>query len=149
MADEVDRGHFGRRDQQIIGEVGGQGLAVFVEHHPFIERVADAVRGAADQLAVDDHRVEDAAAIVRQDVAEDPHSAGLYIDLDLRHRRSVGVGRLVDDQVLGGLHAGLDAAGQGVSRRAGDGVRHLAEADLHVRHALDPDLPPDDLEVVA
>ena len=43
----------------------GDGLAVLVEPHPFVKGIADAMRNTAEDLSVDDLRVNDAAAIMR------------------------------------------------------------------------------------
>ena len=64
-------GHLGGAGQHVVGERGGERLAVRVERHFLVERGADALRAAADHLAVDDHRVEQHAAILDDHVVED------------------------------------------------------------------------------
>src|SRR5216684_10976 len=73
----LDPWHLGRARAEVIGEGRGEWLRLFVVAHPFVERVAEPVRRAAEELALDDHRIDDAAAVVDHDVAQDTHAAGL------------------------------------------------------------------------
>ncbi len=68
---ELDRRNLGRGDQKIIGERRGRWLAIFVVAHPFVERVADAVRNCTDDLPVDNGRMDDPAGVVHEDDAGD------------------------------------------------------------------------------
>jgi len=52
--------------KQVVGKGRRQGLAAGVETHALEQRVAEPVHGAADHLAVDDHRVDDVAAVVHE-----------------------------------------------------------------------------------
>ena len=72
--------------QQIVGEGRGERLAVRVERALLVERGADALRGAAQRLAVDDHRIHQRAAILDDDIVEDLDLADLGID---RHHGGV------------------------------------------------------------
>ena len=58
----------------------GQRLSVLVERDLLIKRGADALRDAALHLAVDDHRIDHRAAILRDGVVEDLDDAGVGID---------------------------------------------------------------------
>ena len=58
-----------------------------------------------------------AAAIMREDEAQDRDAAGLDIDLDLGDGGAVGIGHVVDDDVLGRLEPRRDARRQAVSRQ--------------------------------
>ena len=98
-----DARHVARRRQQIILECGGQRIGVVVVLHPFEQRVADAVGDAALHLAVDDHRVDDVAAVVRHRVVQHGDAAGHRIDLDLDHMRAVAIGRLRRREIGGVL----------------------------------------------
>ena len=148
VVEDLDARHARRRHQQIFGERRGDRLAVVVEAHPFEERVADAVHDAADDLALDHHRIDRAAAIMREDEALDRDPAGLDIDLDLGDRGAVGIGHGVDDDMLGRLEPRRDPPGSTIARPARDRARDLGERDAHRRRALDPDAVAGDLEIV-
>ena len=96
-------GTSGHAGQQVVGERRGQRLALRVERHLLEQRRADALRRAAVDLAVDDHRVDQDAGVFHHDVIEDFDAAGFRIDRDDR-----GVGR-------SGVHAGQPASAR--SRR--------------------------------
>ena len=49
----------------------------------FEQRLADALRDAAMDLAVDDQRIHRAADVVDRDIIDHAHHAGVGIDLDL------------------------------------------------------------------
>ena len=76
---DADIRHLGRARQQIIGERRGERLAILIERHLLIERRADALRRAAIDLTVDDHRVDQHAAVLDDDVVEDLDRAELGI----------------------------------------------------------------------
>ena len=73
----------------------GQRLAVRVERHLLVERGADALRGAAANLAVDDHRIDQRAAVLDHDIVEDLDIAGRRIDRDDGGMRGVAEGAAV------------------------------------------------------
>ena len=73
-------GHLGRAGQQVVGEGRGQRLARVVVRHLLVERGADALRQAAQHLAVDDHRVHQLAAILDDQVVLEHDGAGLGVD---------------------------------------------------------------------
>ena len=85
--DDVHHRHFGRGGDHVVDEAGGQKLAVIVVDEFLEQRRADALRHAAMDLAVDDHRIDDPAAILGDHVFQDLHEAGCGIDL---HRGDVG-----------------------------------------------------------
>jgi len=58
--------------------------------HLLAQRLADALDGAAVQLAAHDHRVDDAADIIGRDIGDDLDGAGLRIDLDLADMAPLG-----------------------------------------------------------
>ena len=62
--------HFGRAGQHIIGERRGERLPVASIGHLLVERGADALRRAAVNLAVDDHRVDERAAVLDDHIVE-------------------------------------------------------------------------------
>ncbi len=57
-----------------------------VVRHPLVQRTADALRDAAVDLALDDHRVDQAAAVVDDGVLEDRDLGGVRVGLDDRRR---------------------------------------------------------------
>ena len=64
---ELDRRDLAARRRQKIGERRGEDVAGFVIDDLFQQRVADALRDAADDLAVGDHRIDQAAGILGDD----------------------------------------------------------------------------------
>jgi len=147
LMDDIDVGHFRRAHQQIFRHIGGERLAVFVVLHPLEQGVADTVRGAAMDLAVDDHRIDNTAAVVGDDEIDHGYAAGLHVDFHLHHGAAAGIGHLIDNQMLGRLHAGLDTAGQRIARRPRHRMSDLPERHRHVGHALDSDAVALDFEI--
>ena len=64
------RRQLGGGGDAVVGEVGGQRVAVGVVADLLVQRLADARRDAAVLLALDEQRVEDRAAVVDGDVAQ-------------------------------------------------------------------------------
>ena len=94
----------------VIHERAGDELAAVVVDRALHQRLADALRQRALQLALDDHGIERRAAIVDRGIGDNRHVSGIGIDLDLgdvtavgkrqrRFRRCFGV------EVLGNLAA--------------------------------------------
>jgi hypothetical protein len=107
VADDVGARH------RIVHQAGGDRLArPGIVAHVLAERLADALDGAAVELAAHDHRVDDAADIVRRGVGDDVDDAGLRVDLDLadmtavRPARPVHGARRVDEDAVLGLTVG-------------------------------------------
>ncbi len=74
--------HVDRGDRRVVAESAGQHVADRVVHASLHEGGADAVRGRAIDLAFDDRRIDDRAAIVDGDVVENPWDEGFAIDFD-------------------------------------------------------------------
>ena len=89
-------------------------------------------------LAVDDHRIDDAAGVVHHDVADEPHHAGFGIDLGLADVRAVAIGQRRRGKVDRGGEPRRHAVRQREARHAADGVRDLRQRLAHLRHAFDP-----------
>ena len=87
---DLDRRHLVRRRRQVVGERRGEDVAGVVVDDLFEQRVADALRDAALNLAVDDHRIDQPPGILRHQEFFDPHPAGLGVDLDQRDMAGVG-----------------------------------------------------------
>ena len=69
--DDLDRRHLGARREQVVHEARGDELAGLVVGEVLVERAADPLDDAAVDLALDDHRVDDRAAVLDHHVAED------------------------------------------------------------------------------
>src|SRR5712691_6105905 len=89
--EDADLGHLPAARQQIVGERRGQRLPLAVERHLLEQRRADALLGAALDLAIDDHRVHQHAGVLRHHVVENLDPAGLRIDGNERGMRGAGV----------------------------------------------------------
>jgi hypothetical protein len=70
----------GTSSEPAVGERGAERLAGVAVGHLLVERGADALRHAADDLAVDDHRVEQQSAVLDHHVVEDVDRAGVGVD---------------------------------------------------------------------
>ena len=84
--DDARRRRLGRAGQKIVGEGRGLRLTGGVEQHFLIERGADALREAAKDLAVDDQRIDQHAAVLDDDIVENLDLAEIGIDGDRRPR---------------------------------------------------------------
>ncbi len=89
---DFDRRNRGCVRQKIIGESRGQRLASGIVAHVLEQRGADPMRDRADDLSLDHQRIDHAAAVVHDDVAEQGDTPGGDIDLDFADMRAVGVG---------------------------------------------------------
>ena len=67
----IDVRHLGDVGHQEVHERGVLQLPVLVVRHPLVERAADALRHPAVDLPLDDHRVDEVAAVVDDGVLED------------------------------------------------------------------------------
>src|SRR5262249_55248020 len=123
----LDLRHLGRARQKIVGKGRGEGLGSFVVTHPLVECIADRVRGAADELPLDDHRIDDPAAVVDQDVAQDAHAAGLDVHLYLDGMASSTIGEGAWQEALHVFEPRLELAGHGIAGHAGYRFGHLAQ----------------------
>jgi hypothetical protein len=68
----LDRRQLRGGGDQVVHEAPGQQLPLIVVDHLLEERATDALGHAAVHLALHDHRVDDLAAVVRDDVAQQP-----------------------------------------------------------------------------
>ena len=82
-AEFVVRQHVGL-GHGVVHEARGDELAVFVVDHFLVHRLRDSLRDAAVNLALDQQRAEDFAAIVDRDVSQKFRLTGLRIDFDDR-----------------------------------------------------------------
>ncbi len=79
---ENHRRHVGGAHDRIIHQRAGLHLAVFAVEHLFALRFAETLSDAAVNLAFDDHRVDDYAAVVDEHQLFDGQFAGVAIDAD-------------------------------------------------------------------
>ena len=114
----------------------------------FLEQgAAQALHRAADDLAVDQHGIDDHAAVVRHDVSVDRDAARGDVDLDQGEMGRVRPGDRGWLPVEGLLEAGIDAR-RATMIPAGTGrLRHGGEAHFHSRNADDAHLAVTQLEV--
>ena len=113
---EVEVRHLGGARDHVVDERAGQDLPVVVVDRLLVQRLRDRLRDAAVHLALDDHRVDDVAAVVDRGVALDRDLAGLAVDLDLgdvRAEREREVRRVEERRRL---EVRLHALGQRVRR---------------------------------
>ena len=122
---QLDRRHLARGRRHVVGEIGGEDAAGLVVDDFFEQRVADALGDAAMHLALGDHRIDDAAGVLRDQILLDRDLAGLDVHLDDGHVAGVGerAGRIVG---AGLGQAGLDLAVEAVRLRVGL-ARHLGD----------------------
>src|ERR1700680_3372423 len=76
--DGLYRWHIARGRDDIIGEAGRPELTIIVVDYLLVEGRPDALRDGAVNLAIDDHRVAHAPAILGDDVVEDHFSRVPY-----------------------------------------------------------------------
>ena len=143
----LDPRHVGRARQQIVGKGGGDGLRLFVVAHPFEQRVADRVRDAADELALDDHRIDDAAAVVDHDIAQDAHAAGLDVDLDLDGMAANAIGERGRHEALHAFEPRLEIARHGIAGHARHRFGDFAQREPAAGRAGDLDAPVAHLQI--
>src|SRR5712671_288694 len=63
-------GHIDRGDWRVVAEGGGKQIAVAIVSTIFHQRSTNAVRGAAMDLALDNSRIDGAAAVIHASVGE-------------------------------------------------------------------------------
>ena len=91
---DVDRGrHLCDVGHEEVHEGGVEQLPGLVVGHPLVERTADALRDAAVDLALDDHRVDQVAAVVDDGVLQDGDLGGVGVGLDDDGVHAAGEGR--------------------------------------------------------
>ena len=133
--DEVDRRDLVGARQCVVHQGAGQELARLVVDDFLEERAAEALRGAAVDLALDDHRVDRPAAVVDDRELEDGERAGVEVHFD--------DGRLGAERpchrvgIEEGARAETWPAGGGEGAAADGGARDRAERDAAVRRAAD------------
>ena len=128
--------HLERGRHEILGQRGVQQLSLLVVLQLLVERVADALRHPAVDLALDDRGVDQGAAVVHHDVLVDPDIVGVDIDLD---DHGVHAGRCRPHgrtEIARRFQARLGTWLHGAAQRIGK-PRKLTQADAPGRRAGD------------
>src|SRR5712691_9860165 len=86
--DRVDHRHVGRHRHPVVEEARVLQLAVGAVDVLLVQRPADTLYGPALELSLDVRRVEGAAGILSDRVAQDRHAPGLGIDLEVDEVRA-------------------------------------------------------------
>src|ERR1700730_16616577 len=92
------------------------------------ERLADALRDGAMNLALDDHRIDDRAAVLDNNIA--PHRDATRLGVDLHRDHVYGAGERGPGRI--------EALGHLEARRS-HRARHLHQGDAAARHAANGD----------
>ena len=89
MVERLDgqRRHVARPRQAVVHQRAGEELAGGVVHDFLAQGGAEPLHDPAVQLALDHGRVDRPPAVVHGRIAQEPHHAGLHVDL---HRAGVG-----------------------------------------------------------
>src|SRR5580704_1736306 len=94
--------------QRVIHQRAAQQLAVRIIGDRLAQDAAKPLSGAAHDLALDQHRVDDDTTIMRNGVLLDTHTAGAAVDIDNRDVHGVAPGDRLRLPVIGLLEAGID-----------------------------------------
>src|SRR5579862_2701249 len=79
----LDPRNFERRGYEIVGQRDGARLAALLVIDKLLkERLADALRDPADDLALDHRRIDDGADVFGSDITHDLDFTGLRVDVD-------------------------------------------------------------------
>ena len=97
-----------RGRQRVIHQRAAQQLPVRIIGDPLEQDAAEPLSGAAHNLALDQHRVDDDAAIMRDGVVLDAHTPGLGVDIDNRDMRGIAPSDRLRLPVINLLEAGFD-----------------------------------------
>ena len=116
VVDVSNDGRSAALGDEVVGEAGGEQVAVLVVLRALVQRLADALGEATVHLPLDDHRVDLVADVVDAHVRAHLHLAGLGVDL---HGGEVGAMRVGEvlrvDRRLAREHR-LDALRAGCGR---------------------------------
>ena len=105
------------------------------------------MRCAAGELSFHDHRIDDPAAVVDHDIAQNTHAAGLDIHLHLDGVASPAIGKRVRQEALHAFEPGLELARHRIAGNARHGFGDFAQRQPAPRRAGDLDPPVAQLEV--
>src|SRR5437667_9036406 len=91
----LDRRHFVRGRNEIIGESDRERLAALVIDELLEQRAAEPLNRAAGELALDQHRVDRLADVVGDEIALDLHAAGVAVDPHYRDVNAIRIGHVI------------------------------------------------------
>src|SRR5439155_3118547 len=133
------------RGMQLIHEAAGQVLPRFAVVDDLLHQsLAQPLRDAAMDLALEADRVHHRADVVDDDVADDLQRAGIGVDLNLTDMAAIGIGVVVGGEGAGLVEAAFEAWRQaaGLERGLGDvgdvdaavgaGDREIAVGEFYV-----------------
>src|SRR5438309_566684 len=89
---DLDGWHLARRRHAVIQQRLREKLTLLVIGELFVQRSTDALRHAADDLAVDNQRIEQRARVRQDGVVEDANLERVAIDLDDGDVQTAGEG---------------------------------------------------------
>src|SRR5262249_34738341 len=133
---ELDVWYVERGRNQVVGQRGGEQLALVVELELLVEGIADTLRDAAVDLPGQDQRIDDGATIVHDDVFADLDRHRLGIDLDDDGVHAAGGGPAGWTEITRRLEPGLGAGANRAAHRIGLD-RQLGEPHRAARNAGD------------
>ena len=107
------------------------------------------MRDPALDLSFHDHRIDQSAAVVHDDVAQELHVAGADVHFDLDRMARIAVGDVRRHVVHGGFKRRIQAAWFVVALHAGQCLGDVAQRDGQTRGALDAHLAGFELEILA
>src|SRR5215510_8441335 len=84
--------HIARAHDRVIHQRAGENLALIAEEHLFAQRFTQPLRHTTVHLTLDDHRVDDYAAVVHQYELFNARLASFAIDADHSHVRAEAPG---------------------------------------------------------
>src|SRR5436309_8247343 len=93
--------------QCVIHECAAHKLALFVVDHLFIECLANGLNDASLDLAIDQHWVDDVAAIIYGDVTLEVDLTGFGVEFDYSDMSSKGEGEILRLEEVNGRKSGL------------------------------------------
>jgi hypothetical protein len=79
---ELELGDLGRAGNDVVEQRGGAQLALLVVVVSLVQCAAEPLRDRSMDLPLDDHRVDDPAAVLRDHVSHDLDGASLVVDDD-------------------------------------------------------------------
>nr|WP_245448118.1 hypothetical protein [Bradyrhizobium nitroreducens] len=146
MGDD-DVGHLHRHRHQIVGERAVHELAGLAVAALLEQRCAQPLHDAAAELFVDQHRIDDAAAILDDEMLQELDEPGLDIDLQRAALDAVGEGKgiALRREMMAHGQLRLCAGRQGVRAEIGD-ARDLGDRQTGLARRSVHDLAVDDVE---
>lgn len=99
----------GSARESVVGEFAADELALGIVDGFFEKNLSDGLDDAAVNLAIDEERIDDVAAVVDGDIFEELDFAGIAVDFDLADVRAERKSEIRRLEKCGGFEAGLNA----------------------------------------